>query len=123
MGLHRVENPSMVDGAVSLHLYCPPYNSCSMFHLKTGKQTKCNVEFYSKFGHRRLKVRERQKKINQFIRRQKIAFLFSFSFDRMLRKLHLQAIRPVLSVDLPSIRPQLAYLIYWPSLDEFICAQ
>ncbi|KAK4885858.1 hypothetical protein RN001_002129 [Aquatica leii] len=25
MGLHRVENPSHVEGAVSLHLYCPPY--------------------------------------------------------------------------------------------------
>lgn len=56
MGLHRVENPSMVDGAISLHLYCPPYTSCSMFHLKTGKQTKCNVEFHSKFGRRRFKV-------------------------------------------------------------------
>lgn len=63
MGLHRVENPSMVDGAVSLHLYCPPYSSCSMFHLKTGKQTKCNVEFYSKFGHRRIKVRNNSRKI------------------------------------------------------------
>lgn len=52
LGLHRVENPSHSDGAVSLHLYCPPYNSCSIFNQKTGKQSKCKVEFYSKYGQR-----------------------------------------------------------------------
>lgn len=52
LGLHRVENPSHSDGAVSLHLYCPPYSSCSIFNQKTGKQSKCTVEFYSKFGQR-----------------------------------------------------------------------
>lgn len=56
LGLHRVENPSHTDGAVSLHLYCPPYDSCSIFNQKTGKQTRCRVEFYSKFGQRRCKV-------------------------------------------------------------------
>lgn len=50
LGLHRVENPSHSDGAVSLHLYCPPYSSCSMFDERTGKRTKCPVTFWSKFG-------------------------------------------------------------------------
>lgn len=56
LGLHRVENISHSEGAVSLHLYCPPYDACSIFHQKTGKETKCKVEFYSKFGQRRHKV-------------------------------------------------------------------
>lgn len=56
LGLHRVENPSHSDGAVSLHLYCPPYNTCSIFNQKTGKQSKCTVKFYSKYGQRRFKV-------------------------------------------------------------------
>lgn len=56
LGLHRVENASHTDAAVSLHLYCPPYSSCSIFNQKTGKQTKCNVTFYSQFGKRREKV-------------------------------------------------------------------
>lgn len=52
IGLHRVENTSNSDGAVSLHLYCPPYSSCSIFNQKTGKQAIATVEFYSKYGHR-----------------------------------------------------------------------
>lgn len=58
LGLHRVENASHTDAAVSLHLYCPPYSSCSIFNQKTGKQTKCNVTFYSQFGKRKDKVPE-----------------------------------------------------------------
>lgn len=52
IGLHRVENTSNSDGAVSLHLYCPPYNSCTIFNQKTGKHSQAHVEFYSKYGHR-----------------------------------------------------------------------
>ena len=29
IGLHRVANPSHMDGAVSLHLYSPPYAVCT----------------------------------------------------------------------------------------------
>ncbi|XP_052130861.1 cysteine dioxygenase type 1 [Frankliniella occidentalis] len=50
MGLHRVENPSHSDPAVSLHLYSPPFNSCSVFNQRTGKRTNCNVTFWSKRG-------------------------------------------------------------------------
>jgi len=52
LGLHRVENPSHSERAVSLHLYCPPFNSCKMFDQKTGHSTKCQVTFWSKFGER-----------------------------------------------------------------------
>ncbi|XP_053675125.1 cysteine dioxygenase type 1 [Anopheles nili] len=52
LGLHRVENPSHTDVAVSLHLYCPPFDVCSIFNKQNGKRTKCNVTFWSKFGKR-----------------------------------------------------------------------
>lgn len=52
LGLHRVENPSHSDVAVSMHLYCPPFDSCSIFNKQTGKRTKCKVTFWSKYGHR-----------------------------------------------------------------------
>jgi len=51
IGLHRVENASNTDVAVSLHLYCPPFDSCSIFN-KVGKRTQCKVTFWSKFGKR-----------------------------------------------------------------------
>lgn len=52
LGLHRVENPSHTDVAVSLHLYCPPFDACSIFNKQDGKRTKCKVTFWSKFGKR-----------------------------------------------------------------------
>lgn len=52
LGLHRVENPSHADVAVSLHLYCPPFDTCSIFNKQTGKRTKCKVTFWSKYGVR-----------------------------------------------------------------------
>lgn len=50
LGLHRVENPSHSDVAVSLHLYCPPFDTCSIFNKQNGKRTKCKVTFWSKYG-------------------------------------------------------------------------
>jgi len=52
LGLHRVENSSHTDPAVSLHLYCPPFDSCSMFDQRTGHKTKCPVTFWTKYGER-----------------------------------------------------------------------
>lgn len=52
LGLHRVENPSHTDSAVSLHLYCPPFDSCSVFQANSGKKIKCPVTFWSKNGVR-----------------------------------------------------------------------
>lgn len=53
IGLHRVENSSNTDVAVSLHLYCPPFNCCSIFNQKTGIQSKAQVTFWSQFGEKR----------------------------------------------------------------------
>uniref|UniRef100_T1H7F3 Cysteine dioxygenase n=1 Tax=Megaselia scalaris TaxID=36166 RepID=T1H7F3_MEGSC len=51
IGLHQVENPSHTDTSVSLHLYCPPFNSCSVFQKNLEKMT-CPVTFWSKYGVR-----------------------------------------------------------------------
>ncbi|XP_003703165.1 cysteine dioxygenase type 1 [Megachile rotundata] len=53
LGLHRVENPSAVNPAVSLHLYSPPFSSCSVFNKQTGQRSQCKVTFWSKYGERR----------------------------------------------------------------------
>ncbi|KAJ0170145.1 hypothetical protein K1T71_014073 [Dendrolimus kikuchii] len=50
LGLHRMENPSHVDGAVSLHLYSPPFDSCRVFDARTGKPTEVKVTFWSMYG-------------------------------------------------------------------------
>lgn len=55
LGLHRVENPDHSNVAVSLHLYCPPFDACSVFNKKTGRQTKSKVTFWSVNG---TKIRE-----------------------------------------------------------------
>ncbi|XP_063370850.1 cysteine dioxygenase type 1 [Cydia amplana] len=47
LGLHRVENPSHADSAVSLHLYCPPFDSCRVFDSRTGKPTTVTTTFWS----------------------------------------------------------------------------
>ncbi|XP_030558126.1 cysteine dioxygenase type 1 isoform X1 [Drosophila novamexicana] len=51
LGLHRVENPSHADTAVSLHLYCPPFDTCSIFQ-DNGKKATAKVTFWSKYGVR-----------------------------------------------------------------------
>ncbi|XP_065166928.1 cysteine dioxygenase type 1 [Atheta coriaria] len=53
LGLHRVENTSNVEPAVSLHLYCPPYNKCAVFNQNTGQKTISKVTFWSTYGERR----------------------------------------------------------------------
>ncbi|XP_059494527.1 cysteine dioxygenase type 1 isoform X2 [Stegostoma tigrinum] len=52
IGLHRVENVSHTEGAVSLHLYSPPFNSCHCFDERTGHKNQVNMTFWSKFGER-----------------------------------------------------------------------
>ncbi|XP_060551092.1 cysteine dioxygenase type 1-like [Ruditapes philippinarum] len=52
IGLHRVENPSHSDKAVTLHLYSPPFDECDTFDEKTGHKNRCQVTFWSKFGKR-----------------------------------------------------------------------
>ncbi|XP_022917051.1 cysteine dioxygenase type 1 [Onthophagus taurus] len=53
IGLHRVVNASdNCQGAVSLHLYCPPYEKCLVFNEKTGQRSSAQVTFWSKYGSR-----------------------------------------------------------------------
>ncbi|KAL7735620.1 hypothetical protein ACLKA6_002510 [Drosophila palustris] len=51
LGLHRVENPSHADTSVSLHLYCPPFDACTVFQDNC-KKTTSKVTFWSKYGVR-----------------------------------------------------------------------
>ncbi|XP_003223077.1 cysteine dioxygenase type 1 [Anolis carolinensis] len=52
IGLHRVENPSHTETAVSLHLYSPPFASCNTFDQRTGHKQKVKMTFFSQFGER-----------------------------------------------------------------------
>ncbi|NWH79824.1 CDO1 dioxygenase, partial [Piaya cayana] len=52
IGLHRVENISHTESAVSLHLYSPPFDSCNTFDQRTGHKHKVKMTFYSQFGER-----------------------------------------------------------------------
>lgn len=57
MGLHRVENASHTDKAVSLHLYCPPFEECSTFNQHTGHKTTAKSTFWSIYGEKVSKKR------------------------------------------------------------------
>ena len=50
LGLHRVENPSHTDGAVSLHLYIPPITLCEAFDDNTARTRTCKMKFDSRDG-------------------------------------------------------------------------
>lgn len=52
IGLHRVENSSHTEPAVSLHLYSPPFDSCQTFDQRTGHQSKVKMTFWSTYGTR-----------------------------------------------------------------------
>ena len=50
IGLHRIENSSHTDPAISLHLYCPPITRCHIYDERSGRSHACSVSFYSKQG-------------------------------------------------------------------------
>lgn len=52
LGLHRMENKSHSDTAVSLHLYCPPFETVQLFDQRTGHKSKGKVTFWSRYGER-----------------------------------------------------------------------
>jgi cysteine dioxygenase len=53
IGLHRISNPSKERGAVSLHLYTPPYKMCKTFEENTGRARSSGIcSFYSIGGNR-----------------------------------------------------------------------
>jgi cysteine dioxygenase len=48
LGLHRIGNPSPSKGAVTLHVYSPPYSKCQAFCEKTATaRSSGNICFYS----------------------------------------------------------------------------
>jgi len=52
IGLHRMENHDHAMPAISLHLYSPPYNECTVFDQRTSQQSKSSVCFTSVEGKR-----------------------------------------------------------------------
>ncbi|XP_006626919.1 cysteine dioxygenase type 1 [Lepisosteus oculatus] len=52
IGLHRVENVSHTECAVSLHLYSPPFDYCQTFDQRTGHKNPVKMTFWSKFGEK-----------------------------------------------------------------------
>ncbi|XP_048750930.1 cysteine dioxygenase type 1-like [Ostrea edulis] len=49
-GFHRVGNKSHVDGAVTLHLYSPPFSTCRKFDDDTSKPTEVPMGFDQDFS-------------------------------------------------------------------------
>lgn len=53
IGLHRISNPNAERGAVSLHLYTPPYEVCKTFEADTGRaRSSGKCSFYTIQGQR-----------------------------------------------------------------------
>ncbi|XP_034397568.1 cysteine dioxygenase type 1 [Cyclopterus lumpus] len=52
LGLHRVENGSHTECAVSLHLYSPPFQACQTFDQRTGHKNTVKMTFSSKYGEK-----------------------------------------------------------------------
>ncbi|XP_043915572.1 cysteine dioxygenase type 1 [Protopterus annectens] len=50
IGLHRVENPSHTESAISLHLYSPPFETCQTFDQRTGHKNRVKMTFWTKYG-------------------------------------------------------------------------
>ncbi|XP_062620637.1 cysteine dioxygenase-like [Saccostrea cucullata] len=48
-GLHRVGNKSHVNGAVTLHLYSPPFSTCKKYDDDTGKSTEVPMGYDQDF--------------------------------------------------------------------------
>ncbi|CAK9301094.1 unnamed protein product [Gordionus sp. m RMFG-2023] len=52
IGVHRMSNQDSTSTTVTLHLYCPPFESCHTFDENSGKINTCNVTFFSQYGTR-----------------------------------------------------------------------
>ena len=50
IGLHRMENPSHSEKAVSLHLYSPPFDECGCYEENSGRRFVTPITFWSRFG-------------------------------------------------------------------------
>ncbi|XP_077096504.1 cysteine dioxygenase type 1-like [Siphateles boraxobius] len=52
IGLHRMENVSYTENAVSLHLYSPMFKTCQTFDQHTGYRKEADMTFWSRYGER-----------------------------------------------------------------------
>jgi len=53
LGLHKVGNPHPTQGAITMHLYSPPYQSCkSWFNTNATTFCRTNVTYYSMCGRK-----------------------------------------------------------------------
>ena len=50
IGIHAMENPNHSEGAVTLHLYVPPYMECDVYDIRSGKRSKSGMCFTTKGG-------------------------------------------------------------------------
>jgi len=52
MGYHKIGNPSPTVPAVSLHLYCPPFDKCKVWldPSNASMSSNVNINFFSKYG-------------------------------------------------------------------------
>jgi cysteine dioxygenase len=51
MGYHKVGNPSNVEPAVTLHLYCPPFDRCKVWMGADARPfSSCVMTYHSAFG-------------------------------------------------------------------------
>ena len=52
MGYHKIGNPSPTVPAVSLHLYCPPFDKCKIWldPSNASMSSNVNINFFSKYG-------------------------------------------------------------------------
>ncbi|XP_075259768.1 cysteine dioxygenase type 1-like [Convolutriloba macropyga] len=52
IGLHRLENPSAYEEAMTLHVYIPSFNCTDRYDERTGKKQKIMLTFTSKDGQK-----------------------------------------------------------------------
>uniref|UniRef100_A0A915DNI4 Cysteine dioxygenase n=1 Tax=Ditylenchus dipsaci TaxID=166011 RepID=A0A915DNI4_9BILA len=52
IGIHRMENNSHTDNAISLHVYFPPLLGCQLFDLRTGRKDSSTTVFHTQFGRK-----------------------------------------------------------------------
>ena len=52
LGLHRVGNTSHSNGAVTLHLYSPPFQSAQAFDEQNGQALRVPMTFWSEYGEK-----------------------------------------------------------------------
>jgi cysteine dioxygenase len=55
IGLHRVQNESETEQAMSLHLYMPPFSSCHVFGEQDSHANTCPVKFHTINGEPTIK--------------------------------------------------------------------